>query len=61
MGGVHGTRWGGNKCIQKVGENKTGNIRTNVTYKRIRITTVAMRSNKSYIFQVCVCSLSYLK
>jgi len=31
----------------------------NVRLRRVRVTIVAVRSNKYYIFSVCVCSLSY--
>ena len=31
----------------------------NVTLRRVPVTVVAEKSNKYYIFRVCVCSLSY--
>ena len=37
--------------------NKTGNVRINVTLRRVRVTTVAV---EYYILWVCVCSLRYL-
>ena len=40
--------------------NLTGSVRTHVTLTRVRVTIVAVeKSNKYYIFPVCVCSLSY--
>jgi len=36
---------------------KCDNVRTNVTVKRVHITTVAMESNNCYIIRVCVLSL----
>jgi hypothetical protein len=42
MGGVRGMFGGGNKCIQRFGENKTGNVRINITYRGIRLTAVAI-------------------
>jgi hypothetical protein len=61
MDGLRGTRGGENKCLQRFGENKTGNEHMNITYRSTRITPVAIRSNKCYIFWLCVCSLSYPK
>jgi hypothetical protein len=44
-------------CCDK---KKEGRQRTyNVTVRRVHVTTVAVESNKYYIFWVCVCSLSY--
>jgi len=35
--------------------NKSSSVRTNVTMKCVRVTIVAIKSNKYYIFWVCVC------
>jgi hypothetical protein len=37
----------------------TFNVSVNVTLRRVRATIVAAKSNKYYIFEVCVCNLRY--
>jgi len=39
--------------------NQTGNVRTNVTTRRVRATIVAVEGNKYYIFRVHAFSLGY--
>jgi Mn2+/Fe2+ NRAMP family transporter len=39
--------------------HNTRNVHINVTLRHVRLTTVAVESNKYYIFYVCVCSFSY--
>ena len=46
-------------CVYKQPVNKTSDLRICVTLKDIRPTMLQWKSNKYYIFQVCVCSLSY--
>jgi len=41
------------------GLNKAGSRRINVTFGCVRVTIVAVKSIKHYIFWVCVCSLGY--
>ena len=38
-------------------QDKTGNVRTNVTFRRVRVTIVVVKK-KYYIFWVCVCILT---
>ena len=41
--------------VRKVVVKKTGNVRTNVIFRRVLANIVAVESNKYYILRVCVC------
>jgi hypothetical protein len=48
-----------NLCPTDLSVNKTGNVRINLTLRRVRVTVLAAENNKHYVNRVCVCSLSY--
>jgi hypothetical protein len=48
------------KCGSEILNKQDRQWTYNVTFRRVRETFVAWKSNEYYIFWVCVCSLSYL-
>jgi hypothetical protein len=48
-----------NETFERRKEWKYGNMRINITLRRVRVTILSWKSSKYYMFWVCVCSLSY--
>jgi len=47
-------------CVPRtLSVNNTGNVRVNLTLSRVRVTILAVESNKCYAIRVCDCNLSY--